>query len=156
MENLEQLLPPIFISISLFKAYKIVFTFEVAQCAILHIFRQRTLFCILIWGSLHYALGTKLKMRSPTIHIHIVRLIEVLITKRFVESLRLRENIGSLEKFMPLIELTCKKCFHSFIRMVMYEDLFEKKCSTQLCWYETSENLILEHESQNNSKYMTN
>jgi hypothetical protein len=44
------------------------------------------------------------------------------------------------------LNLFCSNSFHSSLRMVLFEDMFEKKYSTPLCWYETNDNLILGHE----------
>jgi len=53
------------------------------------------------------------------------------------------ENSDSWDRYLPLIEFTYNNSFHSSIGMAPYEALYGRKCRTPLCWFETSENLVL-------------
>jgi len=53
------------------------------------------------------------------------------------------ENFDSWDRCLPLIEFTYNNSFHSSISMAPYEASYERKCITPLCWFETSENLVL-------------
>jgi len=96
------------------------------------------------WGSLHQALGTKLHLSSayhPQTDGQFERTIQSL-----EDLLRtcVLENSDSWDRCLPLIEFTYNNSFHSNIGMAPYEALYGRKCRTPLCWFETSENLVLD------------
>nr|KYP69861.1 Transposon Ty3-I Gag-Pol polyprotein [Cajanus cajan] len=95
------------------------------------------------WGSLHHALGAKLRLNS-TYHPQTDGKLE-----RTIQSLEdllracVLEDSGSWDQYLPLIEFTYNNSSHSSIGMALYEALYGRKCITPLCWFETRENLIL-------------
>ena len=95
------------------------------------------------WCSLHQALGTKIHLSSayhPQTDGQSERTIQSL-----EDLLRacVLENSESWDKYLPLIEFTYNNSYHSSIGMAPYEALYERKCRTPLCWYESGENLLL-------------
>nr|KYP69685.1 Transposon Ty3-I Gag-Pol polyprotein [Cajanus cajan] len=100
-------------------------------------------FTFKFWGSLHQALGTKLRL-SSTYHPQTDGQSE-----RTIQSLEdllracVLEDSGSWDQYLPLIEFTYNNNFHYSICMTPYETLYGRKCRTPLCWFETGENLIL-------------
>ena len=53
------------------------------------------------------------------------------------------EQGGSWDNHLPLIEFTYNNSFHSSIRMAPYEAMYGRRCRTLLCWYESSESVVL-------------
>jgi len=46
-------------------------------------------------------------------------------------------------KCLPLIEFTYNNSFRSSIGMTSFEALYGRRCRTSLCWYESSESVLL-------------
>jgi hypothetical protein len=43
---------------------------------------------------------------------------------------------------LPMIEFTYNNIFHSSIDMTPFEALYERRCRTPLCWYESDESVL--------------
>jgi hypothetical protein len=50
---------------------------------------------------------------------------------------------GSWDSCLPLIEFTYNNSYHSSIGMAPFEALYGRRCRTPLCWYESSEQVVL-------------
>lgn len=88
-------------------------------------------------------MGTKLKL-SSTYHPQTNGQIER-TTQSLEDLLRdyMLEQEGAWDNYLPLIEFTYNKNFHSSIGMTPYEDLYGRKCKIPLCWYEYGESIVL-------------
>ena len=53
------------------------------------------------------------------------------------------EQGGTWDSYLSLIEFTYNNSFHSIIGMAPYEALHGRRCMTYLCWYESSESVVL-------------
>lgn len=53
------------------------------------------------------------------------------------------EQEGSLDSYLSLIEFTYNNSFHTSIEMKPFEDLYDLRCKTPLCWYESTESVVL-------------
>lgn len=85
------------------------------------------------WGSLHQALGTKLRMSSayhPQTDGQSDRTIQSL-----EDLLRacVLEHSGNWDELLPLIEFTYNNSFHSSTGMAPYEALYGRRCRIPLC-----------------------
>ncbi|XP_073224713.1 uncharacterized protein [Cicer arietinum] len=95
------------------------------------------------WQGLHSALGTNLRMSSA---YHPQTDGQTERTNQSLEDLLracVLEQNGSWDSFLPLIEFTYNNSFHSNIGMTPFEALCGRRCRTPLCWFETSDNLLL-------------
>jgi len=70
-------------------------------------------------------------------------------TERTIHSLEdllrarvLKKGVSWVE-CLPLIEFTYNNNFHSSIGMAPFEDLYGRRCTTSLCWYESGESALL-------------
>jgi len=55
----------------------------------------------------------------------------------------LENLIDSWDRCLPWIEFTYNNSFQSSIGMAPFEALYGRKCRKSLCWFKTSENLVL-------------
>ncbi|MCI27558.1 retrotransposon protein, partial [Trifolium medium] len=95
------------------------------------------------WESLQEAFGTKLRMSSayhPQMDGQSERTIQSL--EDLLRSCILEQGV-SWEAFLPLIEFTYNKSFHSSIGIAPFEALYGRKCRTPLCWFESGESVVL-------------
>ena len=101
------------------------------------------IFTSMFWEKLHQALKTKLHLSlasDPQTDGQLERTIQSL-----EDLLRacVLEYYDSWDQCLPLIEFSYNNSFHSSIATASYEALYGRKCRTPLCWFETSENLVL-------------
>ncbi|GAU38281.1 hypothetical protein TSUD_119620 [Trifolium subterraneum] len=95
------------------------------------------------WKSLQEALGTKLRL-SSAYHPQTDGQ-----TERTIQSLEdllracVLEQGGSWDSCLPLVEFTYNNSYHSSIGMAPFEALYGRRCRTPLCWYESSEKVVL-------------
>ncbi|GAU51960.1 hypothetical protein TSUD_417460 [Trifolium subterraneum] len=95
------------------------------------------------WESLQEALGTKLRLSSayhPQTDGQSERTIQSL--EDLLRACVLEQG-ESCDSSLPLIEFTYNNSFHSSIGMAPFEALYERRCRTPLCWYESSETVVL-------------
>jgi len=50
---------------------------------------------------------------------------------------------GTWDSNLPLIEFTYNNSYHSSIGMAPFEALYGRRCRTLLCWFESSESVVL-------------
>lgn len=50
---------------------------------------------------------------------------------------------GCWDTYLPLIEFTYNKNLHSSIEMTPFEALYGRRCMAPLCWYDSSESVLL-------------
>ncbi|MCI02642.1 retrotransposon protein [Trifolium medium] len=78
-----------------------------------------------------------------------VRTYENEQSERTIQSLEdllrvcVMEEGGNWDSCLPLIEFTYNNSFHSSIGMTPFEALYERRCRTPLCWYESGESVVL-------------
>ena len=53
------------------------------------------------------------------------------------------EQEGAWDSYLPLIEFTYNNRFHSSIEMAPFEALYGRRCRKHLCWYESSESVVV-------------
>lgn len=53
------------------------------------------------------------------------------------------EQGGIWDTYLPLVDFTQNKSFHSSIGMVPCEFLYGIRCMTPLCWYDFGESVVL-------------
>lgn len=53
------------------------------------------------------------------------------------------EQGGAWDNYLSLIEFTYNNNYHSSIGMTPYEALYDRRCRTLLCWYESGESVVL-------------
>ncbi|GAU32901.1 hypothetical protein TSUD_393220 [Trifolium subterraneum] len=95
------------------------------------------------WESLQEALGTKLRLSSayhPQMDGQSERTIQSL--EDLLRACVLEQG-ESWDSCLPLIEFTYNNSFHSSIGMAPFEALYERRCRTPLCWYESGETVVL-------------
>lgn len=98
------------------------------------------------WQSLQEVLGTKPKL-SSTYHPHTNGQ-----TKRTIQSLKdllracVLEQECAWDNYLLLIEFTYNNNFHLSIGMALFEELYDRRCKTPLCWYESSKSAVIGHE----------
>ncbi|GAU35775.1 hypothetical protein TSUD_61360 [Trifolium subterraneum] len=95
------------------------------------------------WESLQEALGTKLRLSSayhPQTDGQSERTIQSL--EDLLRACVLEQG-ESWDSCLPLIEFTYNNSFHSSIGMAPFEALYGRRCRTPLCWYESSETVVL-------------
>lgn len=51
--------------------------------------------------------------------------------------------IGNWDIYLPLVEFTYNNIFHSSIGMAPFEALYGMRYMTSLCWYDSSESVVL-------------
>jgi len=53
------------------------------------------------------------------------------------------EQGGTWDSHLPLIEFTYNNNYHSSIGMAPFEALYGRRCRTLLCWFESSDSVVL-------------
>ncbi|KAK2436721.1 hypothetical protein QL285_021693 [Trifolium repens] len=95
------------------------------------------------WGTLHEALGTKLRLSSA---YHPQTDGQTERTNQSLEDLLracVLDDRGSWDDVLPLIEFTYNNSFHTSIGMAPYEALYGRRYQTPLCWYQDGESMIV-------------
>jgi hypothetical protein len=67
-------------------------------------------------------------------------------TKQSLEDLLracVLEQGGNWDRYLPLIEFTYKNSYHDSIGMTPFKALYGRKCRMPLCWYKSSERVML-------------
>ena len=95
------------------------------------------------WKELQSALGTKLKFSTafhPRTDGQSERVIQVLedLLRGYVLDFS-----GSWDRYIPLMEFAYNNSYHSSIGMAPYEDLYERRCRTPMCWTELHKHKII-------------
>ena len=95
------------------------------------------------WVSLQEALGTKLRLSSayyPQTDGQTERRIQTL-----EDLLRacVLDHQGDWEKCLPWVEFSYNNSYHNSLGMTPFKVLYDRKCITPLCWYESEESLLL-------------
>jgi hypothetical protein len=86
------------------------------------------------WTSLQSALGTQLNL-STTYHLEIDgKTKRVNQFMEYMLRMYVMDNQTNWEKYLPLVEFTYNKSFHSSIGMPLYEALYGRPCRTPLSW----------------------
>lgn len=88
-------------------------------------------------------MGTKLEL-SSAYHPHTDGQ-----TWRIIQSLEdlmrvcVLEQGGNWNNYLPLVDFTYNKSFHSSIGMTLFEALYGKRSMTPLCWYDFGQSVVL-------------
>nr|XP_025652776.1 uncharacterized protein LOC112748746 [Arachis hypogaea] len=53
------------------------------------------------------------------------------------------DQLGSWNRYMPLVEFVYNNSFHASFGMALYEAWYGRKCQSPLCWYESGEASVL-------------
>ena len=56
------------------------------------------------------------------------------------------EQSGNWDRYLPLAEFAYNNSYRASIGMAPYEVLYEQKCQSPLCWYESGEQSLLGQE----------
>ena len=91
------------------------------------------------WKELQSALGTRLNF-STAFHLQTNGQYEIVI-QVLKDMLRgcVLDFLGSLDRYIPLMQFSYNNSYQSSIGMTPYEALYDSKCRTLICWTNLNE-----------------